>query len=50
MSTNNSSYLDLRTVHNYVIYGIGIAVESAAPILLMLLGFCLCLLGIWLFD
>ncbi len=49
MATNNNGYLDLRTFRNYVLYGIGIAVESAAPLFLMLVGFCLCLLGIWLF-
>ena len=50
MATSNSSYLDLRTVHNYLIYCVGIAVESVAPLLLMVVGFCLCLLGMWLFD
>jgi hypothetical protein len=46
---NNSEYLDLRKLQNYLLYMIGIGVESAAVGLLILLGFCIAALGIWCF-
>ena len=49
MIASNSEYLDLRKLQNYVLYMIGIGVESVAVGLLILLGFCVAALGIWCF-
>jgi hypothetical protein len=49
MMASNSEYLDLRKLQNYVLYIIGIGVESMAVGLLILLGFCIAGLGIWCF-
>ena len=49
MLASNSVYLDLRRLQNYVLYLIGIGVESAAVGLLILLGLGIAALGIWCF-
>jgi hypothetical protein len=49
MSVSSSEYLDLRKIQNYVAYCIGIGIESAAVALLMLVGFGVAVLAVWLF-
>ena len=49
MSVSSSEYLDLRKVQNYVAYVVGIGVESAAVALLILIGLCIAVLGVWFF-
>ena len=49
MLATNSEYLDLRKTHNYILYLVGIGVESAGVGLLILLGLCIAALGIWCF-
>jgi len=49
MSTSNSGYLDLRRANNYVHYAVGIGVESAAVGLLILIGLCIAVVGVWCF-
>jgi hypothetical protein len=47
MSASTSEYLDLKKPHNYFLFFIGIAVESAAVLLLMIVGFLISILAFW---
>jgi hypothetical protein len=49
MSASKSEYLDLKKLHNYLLYFIGIAVESAAVLILMLIGYLISILAFWVF-
>jgi hypothetical protein len=49
MSASKSEYLDLKKLHNYFLYFIGIAVESAAVLVLMIVGFLMSILAFWAF-
>jgi hypothetical protein len=43
MAAGTEKPLDLKRLHNYLLYCVGIGVESVAVLLLMLLGFLICL-------
>jgi hypothetical protein len=47
MSASKSEYLDLKKPHNYFFFFIGIAVEWAAVLLLMIVGFLISILAFW---
>lgn len=47
MSASKSEYLDLKNLHNYLLFFIGIAAESAAVLILMIVGFSISLLAFW---
>ena len=49
MSASKSEYLDLKKPRNYFLYFIGIAVESAAVLVLMIVGFLMSILAFWAF-
>ena len=49
MSASKSEYLDLKKLHNYFLYFIGIAVESAAVLILMFIGYLISVLAFWVY-
>ena len=48
MPANTSENLDLTKLHNYALYFLGIAVESAAVLALLGIACFICVLGFWL--
>jgi hypothetical protein len=48
MSANKSEYLNLGKPQNYIHYLVGIAVESAAVLMLMAIAYLISGLGLWL--
>jgi hypothetical protein len=49
MAASKAEYLDLKKPRNYILYIVGIAVESAAVTALMLVAYGISGLGFWLF-
>jgi hypothetical protein len=49
MPASTSENLDLTKLHNYALYFLGIAVESAAVLALLGIACSICVLGFWLF-
>ncbi len=49
MAASKSEYLDLKRSRNYLRYIVGIAVESAAVVALMLVAYSISGMGFWFF-
>ncbi len=49
MSASKSKFLDLKEVNKYFLnFLVGIAVESAVVVILMIIAYCISALGFWM--